>query len=270
MKSFKNKIVVITGGSSGLGLALAKLLASKGARLVLVARDSKKIAQACQNVLDVTSNASVHGISVDVTDQTSLSSFYSEVQKKYGTIDILINSAGILKEGYFENLSENDFRHVMDVNYFGLLSVIKTFLPMLKQSHGRIVNISSVAGLEGVFGFTPYCASKHAVVGLTKSLYYELKPQGVTVQMVFPPEFDSPMVDKLNIGRTPENTAHVLMIPHTSVQSIAKGVIKGMRTKDLTIFPTPITAASAWSARHFPSISKMLVEQKIRAVYQGP
>ena len=108
-----------------------------------------------------------------MTDSTSVNSFQNEVQQKHEHIDILINCAGILKEGYFENLSEDAFQQVMNVNFFGMLKMIKTFLPMLKQSQGRIVNIASMAGLEGVFGYTPYCSSKHAVVGLTKCLDFE-------------------------------------------------------------------------------------------------
>lgn len=273
MSEFKDKVIVITGGTSGLGLELAKLLAPEGAKLVLAGIDLKKAdkpSQACKSVLDVTQDASVYGIRVDVTDHTSVTAFHSEVQQKYGRVDILINSAGILKEGYFENLSEDAFHQVMNVNFFGLLKVIKIFLPMLKESQGRIVNIASLAGLEGVFGYTPYCSSKHAVVGLTKCLVYELAPQGVTVQMVCPGEFDSPMVDKLNAGRTPENEAHTLTIPKSSVQAIAKGIFKGMQTDKLLILPTKNIAFLSTFSRLFPYTSKKLAERKIRSVYQGP
>ena len=173
MNTFNNKVIVITGGTSGLGLDLAKLLAPEGAKLVWAGIDSTEADQACKSVLEVSQNATVHGVHLDVTDSTSVNSFQNEVQQKHEHIDILINCAGILKEGYFENLSEDAFQQVMNVNFFGMLKMIKTFLPMLKQSQGRIVNIASMAGLEGVFGYTPYCSSKHAVVGLTKCLDFE-------------------------------------------------------------------------------------------------
>lgn len=112
--------------------------------------------------------------------------------------------------------------------------------------------------------------TKHALAGLSESLYYELKPQGVKVQLVCPSEFDSPMVDKLEKARTPENKEHTLMIPKVSVDAIAQATIKGLESNKYLIVTGKMAKISAWAMRHFPSLLRMYAESKIKKVYKGP
>ena len=159
----------------------------------------------------------------------------------------------------------------MNVNVYGVINATKAALPFLKESRGRLVNIASLAGLNGVFGYTPYCTSKHAIVGLTDSLWYELGPQGITVQVVCPPEFDSPMVDELDKGRTPENKMHVLIIPKATVETIARTTIDGIRSGRFLTVPGGYSARiSAWAMKHFPKILRRVAYKKIEGVYFGP
>lgn len=210
-KSFKNARIVVTGGSSGLGLALAHALAKKGARLVLVARNPSKLDAAAREIVESHPGAKVDVQAVDVTDEAAVTGAMRAAAEAMGGIDVLINNAGILREGYFETLPSSAFRDVMDINFFGVLNATMAALPYLKEAKGRLINIASVAGLMGVFGYTPYCASKHALVGFTSSLRCELEPLGVKVQLVCPGEFDSPMVDELDQdpdAREPRARAH--------------------------------------------------------------
>lgn len=268
MKKIKN--IVITGGSSGLGLALAEAFAKKGYRIAIVARDAEKLKQASEMLKKKFPNVSISSFSVDVTKSEGLAESFDRINRILGGIDTLINSAGILKEGYFEKLTEKDLRSVMDVNYFGALNAIRAALPYLKQSKGRIINIASMAGLTGVFGYAAYCGSKHALIGVSDVLRIELKQQGIKVQVVCPGEFDSPMVDTLDKYRTPENKAHTLTIPKSSVDVIVKGVMKGIKTDDFMIFPNALTKGVALSMRLFPSVSRKVGDKKVESVYVGP
>ncbi len=150
----KTKNIVITGGSSGLGLALAEAFAKKGHCITIVARDNEKLKIAGEELKKKFPNVSVSTFSIDVTKSEGLVEGFDRINKILCGIDMLINCAGILKEGYFENLTDKDLRSVMDVNYFGVLNATRATLPYLKRSGGHLVNVASMAGLTGVFGYT--------------------------------------------------------------------------------------------------------------------
>lgn len=267
---FKNKHVVITGGSSGLGLELAHQLAKAGARLTLLARNRSKLEAAEAQLCAQYPKLKIQICSVDVCDKAAITQVINEIAQGHSNdnsgIDILINSAGILREGNFEQLPLQDFRDVMEINFFGLINVIHATLPHLKASKGRVVNIASMAGLTGVFGYTPYCSSKHALVGLSESLRYELKPMGVKVHLVCPGEFDSPMVDELDSYRTDENRAHTLTIPKASVEQIAAGTLAGIRSNRFMIIPGLMTAVAAFGLRHFMLVSRWVGDNIIAKI----
>ncbi|MBV1919761.1 MAG: SDR family oxidoreductase [Pseudomonadales bacterium] len=260
---FQDQHIVITGGSSGLGLELAHQLANEGAKLTLIARNQSKLENAKATLITQHPNLSILIRSVDVCNETDITHAINAIAESQQGIDILINSAGILREGYFEQLPMQDFRDVMEINFFGTINAIRATLPYLKKSQGKIVNIASMAGLTGVFGYTPYCSSKHALVGLSESLRYELKPSGVTVQLVCPGEFDSPLVDELDRYRTDENRAHTLTIPKASVEKIASDTIAEIQGKRFMITPGFMTRAAAFSVRHFTGVSRWMGDRII-------
>lgn len=267
---YKNKSVVITGGSSGLGFALAKYLAKHGAILTLIARDESKLLHAMTTIKKISPNAIVYTESVDLRDPSATKTAFDNIAKNVSSIDILFNNAGILREGYFEHLNMQDFQDVMNINFFGLVHATRAALPHLKRSNGILVNIASIAGLSGVFGYTPYCSAKHALVGFTESLYYELSPQGIDVRLICPSEFDSPMVDELEVNRTPENRVHTRTIPIVDIDTIVSGIFKGLSTNKFLIIPGSITKAAAYGMRYLPSISRTIISRNIKKVYQGP
>lgn len=261
---------VITGGSSGLGLELAVQLTRRGLAVTLVAQDCHRLKQAQEHVSANVPAAIVQVCSVDVTNSTATRTALHEVGAASGSIDLLINSAGILREGYFERLDQQDFRAVMDVNFFGVLNTTTACLPYLKQSRGRIVNIGSMAGLVGVFGLTAYGAAKHALTGFTDALRLELEPQGVTVQLVCPPEFASPMVDALNSYRTPENRAQAGSVPALGVAQVAKETIRGIESGDQPIVPGAISRLVWRTSRFAPGLMRHYFQRRLASVYRGP
>lgn len=265
------RTIVITGGSSGLGLALAQACIQRGDRVALLARDPAKLQQAAAELRMLKAGAQVMAVSADVQNPADLQSVCARIAAEFGGIDVLVNCAGILHEGYFENLSLTTHRQVMDTNYFGALNTVQAALPHLKRSRkARIINIASIAGLTGVFGYSAYCASKHALVGLSEVLRYELAPQGITVQLVCPPEFDSPMVDALDRTRTPENREHTLTIPKVSVDAIVNDVMRAFNGRDFLVVPGRLAHLSAIGLRHFPAVSRLIGDLRIRKAYVGP
>lgn len=269
---FNGKKIIITGGSSGVGKVLARRLIEKGARLALVARDEQKLL-AVQNEIspDGMKDHSIFIYPCDVADNRAVQKTFKRIFEEFGAPDILINSAGILREGYFENQGLETFRNVMDINFFGTLHCIQSVLPGFKTNGcGRIVNISSVAGLVGVFGYSAYCASKHAITGLTATLRAELKYQNITMHIVFPPEFDSPMVDEINTYRSEENRHLAKTIPKLSADQVADAIIRGVEKNQYEIIPGRVTRMATRFEKIIPSLGRFVADFQIRRVYKGP
>jgi len=262
---FKGKKIVITGGSSGLGLALAKAFATKGATITVIARNKDKLENAKAEISAQGGRA--YAFSSDVSSMDAITETFKKIAEEVGPPDVLINSAGILREGYFDQIPVETFREIMEINYFGVLNSIKAALPFIIKSKGRIVNIASVAGLMGVFGYTPYCSSKFALVGLTEALRYEMKPLGVKVHLVCPSEFASPMTEHLNDTRTPENKAHTLTIPEYDIDTMVKDTIKGIEKGKFMIVPGMLCKLTVLGARYYPTISRFVCDFKIGRVF---
>lgn len=182
---FNHNVVVITGGSSGIGRELAYQLTAQGARLALAARDSvllDAVVAECRR-----RGGKAIGVPTDVSVESQCKELIDRTIAEYGRIDTLVNNAGISMRARFDELgSVEPIERLMRINYFG--SVCCTFyaLPNLKQSHGRIVAISSLAGKTGVPTLSGYSASKHAMAGFFESLRAEVERDGVTVTLVYP------------------------------------------------------------------------------------
>jgi 3-dehydrosphinganine reductase len=269
---FDGQKIIITGGSSGLGKALARRLAGNGANLALIARDRGKLEAARDELAAViTPGRKVLVFSCDVSDHAQVERTFAEIEEKLGPPQILINSAGVLKEGRFEKLLLEDFRHVMDINFYGTLNCVKAILPYFqKQGGGRIVNLGSMGGRIGPFGYAAYSSSKFAVHGLSEVLRCELKPQKIVVQLVSPPEFESPMVDELNTYRTPENKRHAQTIPVMTTEEVADEVMKGLEGKRFLIVPGRVTRFLDFANRVAPSLSRLIGDAQIKLAYRGP
>lgn len=258
------KKIIITGGSSGLGLELARYYAREGHHIGLIARNPQKLLSAVEQLQALAPHVQIACQSVDVVDPRGAAAAIDKLAESLGGIDLLINSAGILREGRFEEIPLEIFREVMDINLFGTINTSRAALPYLKSSRGCLVNIASMAALTGVFGYTPYTASKHALAGFTDSLRYEMKPQGVTVQLICPPEFDSPMVTELNTYRTAENRAHSLMIPMEPVEVIVRDTVKAIESGRYFTITGMKAKCAAFGMRHFPHISRFVADRVIR------
>ncbi len=229
---FKNRHVLITGGSSGIGLATARLLAERGAHLWLVARNPARLEEAREQVKARCAGAEQHveAIAADVADPTEATRVLAHVSRHAGTPDILINSAGVAHPGYFQELDLAVFREAMEINYFGTLHMIKAAVPgMIARRSGYIVNICSLAGILGVFGYSAYGPSKYAVRGLSDVLRAELRPHGIHVSIVYPPDTDTPQLSYENQFKPPETRAlsgGIVLSPEVVARSILDGIAR--------------------------------------------
>ena len=181
----KDKTVLITGGSRGLGLVMAREFAREGARLVLCARDQEELDQAR---LDLENRgAEVMVVPCDVTNQQDVKSMIAAVYTRFGAVDVLVNNAGVIQVGPLEVMTHEDFELAMRAHFWGPLNTIFAVLPSMRaRNTGRIVNISSIGGKVSVPHLVPYSASKFALVGLSKGLRAELMKDGIKVTTVCP------------------------------------------------------------------------------------
>jgi len=240
VKSFYNKCVVITGGSSGIGLETAALLAEKGAHLLLVARNKEKLEQAKQRISSrrLGNHQKIHTLDLDITRPGEVDSRLPVAAGALGTVDILINSAGILDTNCFEKTSHESFDAVIQTNVYGTRNVIASLLPKMRASgRGCIVNIGSGAGLMGIFGYTSYCASKYAILGLSESLRIELKSYNIFVSVVCPPRVITPMDEQEALSLPPETRAMKRLGGKLAPEFVAKSVVKGIIKKRFLIIP---------------------------------
>jgi NAD(P)-dependent dehydrogenase (short-subunit alcohol dehydrogenase family) len=194
---FTDSVVVITGGSRGLGLAIARELAQEGARLVLLARDAGELARARSALAGQA--GTVHAIACDVSQAEQVERAMAEVVERFARIDVLINSAGIMQFGPLEHLTQGDFEAAMDVHLWGPFHTMMAALPsMHRQGGGRIVNVSSVGGVLALPHAAPYSTSKFALVGLSDALRAELARRNIFVTTVCP----SPMRTGSHVNAT--------------------------------------------------------------------
>lgn len=234
------KLALITGGSSGIGLALAQALVKQGTGVCLLARDKHKLALRKNDLLEISTgeHQKIETLSCDITDYETLSQVLDRWVDQSGVPDLVINSAGVTYPGYFQALDVKIFHWLMDINYFGTLHVLKCLIPMMvAQGSGTVVNISSQAGFIGVFGYSGYGASKYAVRGLSDVLRVEMKPHGVKVAIVFPPDTQTPQLDfeeRLKPIETKEIASSAKVL---SAEKVADSVLKGLKKDKYIIIP---------------------------------
>jgi NAD(P)-dependent dehydrogenase (short-subunit alcohol dehydrogenase family) len=192
MSSLQGEHAVVTGAGRGIGAAIARALASQGAKLTLLGRNRDSL-----DLLAAELNSSTETCVVvaDVTDGASLQAAFTRGRERFGAVTILINNAGQARSAPLHSAPDSLWDEMLAINLSGVYRCIRCALPdMLQTGHGRIVNIASVAGLTGYAYVTAYCAAKHAVIGLTRSLAIELARKNITVNAVCPGYSDTDMV----------------------------------------------------------------------------
>jgi NAD(P)-dependent dehydrogenase (short-subunit alcohol dehydrogenase family) len=236
MALFEGKRAVVTGGSSGIGAGLARLLVEEGADVAVVGRRHDKLAQTVDDLRDAAGarNARIVAISTDVRDEAAVDTMAAQVIEAFGGVDILINSAGCGAWKTIDQMSADEWRAVVDTNLTGTFLVTHAFLGgMIEQQGGHIINISSVAGKLGFPTGAAYCASKWGVLGFTRALAAEARPHGIRVDALCPGTVDTPFENspaaspiQLEVADVVEAARYVMTLP------------RQVRVDDIVIYPT--------------------------------
>lgn len=225
IKNFDDKLVFITGGSSGIGLETAKQLTEKGARVVIFGRSQQKLDDALKEI----GNRGA-AFSLDVTNDALVREVVANACETCGVPDILINCAGRAVPHYFEDITFDMFDATMRTNLYGQWSMCAALVPAMKKRGGHIVNVSSVAGFLGVFGYSDYTASKYASVGFSEVLKSELRQYNIGVSVLCPPDTDTPGFEEENMTKPFETNAISegggLLLPSEVASDLLKGILK--------------------------------------------
>lgn len=208
--SWDKKLVFITGGSSGIGLEIARIAAAQGADTWLLARRQDVLESALEQVRAAATRREQRfgTVSVDLSQPEQAFPAIEKVISEAGVPDVLVNSAGAAHPGYVEKLEPQVFRWMMDANYFSTVYATKAVLPgMIARRSGHIINIASAAGFLGVFGYTAYGASKFAVAGFSEALRAEIKRYNVRVSIAYPSDTQTPQLEYENRFKPTETKA---------------------------------------------------------------
>lgn len=241
MKSYDGSLALITGGSSGIGLALAKQLVQAGADVFILARNKERLQTAVETIKLVAVNPDqrIGSLNADITDYKHLEKLLTGWVEQEGIPDFVFNSAGVAHPGYFEELDIEIFHWMMDVNYHGMVNVTKVLLPYMRnRGSGHIINISSEAGFIGVFGYTAYGASKYAVRGFSDALRAEMKPLGINISIIFPPDTDTPQLAYENKFKPYETKVIASSSKALTADIVAERTLKGVLKNKYMIIPS--------------------------------
>ncbi len=257
---FQGKSVVITGGSSGIGLAFALRVAELGGEPVLVARREAVLEDAKKIIQKRVSGARVDTLPLDVTDAEAVSrSLGARMDRR--PVDMLVNNAGVVRPGRFLELPLSEFRHMMDVNYFGAVHMTQALLPhFVRRSAGHVLNVSSLAGVLAIYGYTAYSASKFALVGFSQALRAEMWPHGVRVSVCFPPDTDTPQLAFENQYKPAETKAIAGTVKTLSPEAVADAMVEGMARGSFEIYPDLASRMVALGQGVLPGVTRWVCD----------
>lgn len=251
--NFKDKVVLITGASSGIGKQTAIEFAKKGSKIILVARRKQKLEELEKELQRF--NVTVMICQCDVSDKFQINKMSQEVLKKFDSVDILINNAGFAIYGSVSDLDIEEIESQMATNYFGMIYCIKKFLPlMVKKKSGHIVNVASVAASFGLPGIASYCASKFAMLGFSEGLKHELKGTGVGVTVVSPIMVRTDFFNHPSFEKMPKYSPTTL-----NATTVAKAILRAANSPRLEIIVPSIVRGAVWMKNTFPYIINPII-----------
>ncbi len=253
------KTAIITGASSGIGKALAFELAKNGYNISICARRINRLETISKEIISKY-NIEVLISKVDVSLESDCKRFIEETNDRFGGIDVLINNAGISQRALFEELELDDFRKIININYWGTVMCTKFALPYLLKSKGSVVAISSISGFSPLPGRTGYCSSKYAIHGFLEALRIENRKRGLHVMIVAPGFTASEIREKAIIaggvqqGKSPRDEGKMM-----TAEFVAKKVSRGIKIRKRTIIISAHGIAAVWLSRILPELMDRLV-----------
>jgi 3-oxoacyl-[acyl-carrier protein] reductase len=232
MSHLKDQVAIVTGGSSGIGLAVARAALSEGMRVTIAARNKEKLSRALAELKkEAKGNDRVLAVPADVAVSSQIEAIVRETVSKWNRVDLLVNNAGVGQWGSIEETSETDWDRIQNINLKGAFLCTKAVLPIMKrQASGYIVNISSLAGKEGMGGMSAYSASKFGLIGLTESLLAEAVEHRIRATAICPGFVATPMVAGASVPKEemipPEDIGKIIIdLLHLSPVTVIKEIV---------------------------------------------
>jgi NAD(P)-dependent dehydrogenase (short-subunit alcohol dehydrogenase family) len=264
LKNFSDIVAVITGGASGIGLATARDLHTRGAHVVLADINSTGLLQAKEQIRqhNPATNGQILAITTDVSNEAQVWELMRQTSTTFGRIDLVVTCAGIGRGGPIDTFTASDMQTMLNINFMGTYHCVQAALPVMRQQQsGHFVFLSSVAGKFGVPLLSAYCASKWAVRGFSSALRTELHGTGIGITTVYPAWVDTPMVHQ------EENSLQmmdiqVMLTPEQVASDILQAVIENQR--DLTLAPNPDVAFMLQIYQDDPDKAEMLAGESYR------
>lgn len=254
MDPFRDRVAVITGAAAGIGAGLARAFAARGARLVLADLDAEALARTATTLR--AHGAAVHAVPCDVGERAQVMALAEDAVRRFGRIHLVCNNAGVALFGRIAEATHADWEYIMRVDFWGVVHGIESFVPRLlaQGEGGHVVNTASMAGLVGMEWLGLYCAAKFAVVGLSESLYRELRPHGIGVSVLCPMIVDTDINrnsirarpphlrnpgDPTDPAALPDAVSSAMRGGIVSVAEVARRVVRGIERQDLYILTHP-------------------------------
>lgn len=261
---FRNKVVVVTGGASGIGLAISREFGKNGAKIALLDVDKKSLDDRVKELEG--EGIETMGVFCDVTDEVGCQKSFDAVVENFGGIDLLVNNAGITQRSPFLDTSVSVYRRVMEINFFGSVICTSSAIKSLVERKGIIIVVTSIAGLAPLLGRTGYAASKHALHGFFTSLRTELKEKGVGVMIVCPGFTRTNLQTRAldgngTVTKHPQSTTGKQYEPEEIARAVYRGAVKRKRLLVLS----PVGKFTHLLNKVAPVFYEWIMERKMRS-----
>lgn len=262
---FRGRRALVTGGSSGIGRATALALVRAGAHVAIAARGAERLRAVESEMRGIALDRQrITALSMDVADPGAAVRGVGEAIAALGGLDLVVNNAGVASAARIEDTPLAEYRRMLEINFLGVVHVTHAALPqLLGQGAGHIANVSSLAGLLAVYGYTAYAASKYAVTGFSEALRQELRPRGIGVSVLFPPDTDTPQLAEENRTKPVETRALAGNVPVLSAEAVAASLLGGIARGRFWIVPGRRARLVAWAARHLPGVVRLAIDRDV-------
>ncbi len=266
--AFRGRRALVTGGSSGIGRALAFALARAGADVAIAARREAPLLETVAALRAAAPERTIAHAVADVADPDAAARAVTACVSALGGLDVLVNNAGIALARRFEDTPPEAVRQILDVNYLGAVHVTRAALPHLCAG-ARILNVSSLAGALAVYGYAAYAPSKFALTAFSEVLRQELRPRGISVSVLLPPDTDTPQLAAENQGKPAETRALAGNVPVLAPEVVAEAALAGLARGRAWIVPGWRARGVLFAARHVPGLVRWSVDREIARVRRG-